>query len=578
MEKTDPKTIEIPLYFHNYKLLEDKRFLLKGSAIYFVQGPNRVGKTSFLNALAAIQGAKETTKEPVTRGKEEGYNEFVIPGADGKSYTIKHSFDNEKNRFIAIDDEGNKISNVTDIRKIFNYTHFTVGDWFRLSATEKGRRQQKEILLKLLSDTEKAKYGELEDLEDVKYIARTSINRNKEVQEATLKNSSITDEELKSLENLDKIEKDLAKYSAHDTRLQLLDKNITVADTTINKLTDTIAQIKSNLEAHELELANEQKTLTEDLLSVYEIEKELEIKLTVVNEETGNAVIQTEEFDELCTQLNADVTSIQGIVYKRDQHNETETKLKETNASWTMLDEEIKGIREAKAKIISKSKLPLDNISFEDGYLTVDGFTFTEDQVCESDGILLVAKIMSEINPGPVQLIGDASVLDFNRLEELNKIAEDKGKVLFVDEVVRDLKDIRVVGYEDIKGDMKAVSIKSKTGVKATAPISKVVVKEEGKDHVTIGGKSKDKTEINIVNPVENVPPQSKEVEKENKPKEDNDRNAGKIFKEAKEKHRQSLGHAIKETDEFLENEEKKRENNKADNTEKTETKEEDLF
>jgi len=89
------------------------------------------------------------------------------------------------------------------------------------------------------------------------------------------------------------------------------------------------------------------------------IEKELEIKLTVVNEETGNAEIQTEEFDAICTQLNADVTSIQGIVYKRDQHSDTKIKLKDIDEQWTKLDKDIKEIREEKAKIISKSKLPL---------------------------------------------------------------------------------------------------------------------------------------------------------------------------------------------------------------------------
>jgi len=50
-----------------------------------------------------------------------------------------------------------------------------------------------------------------------------------------------------------------------------------------------------------------------------------------------------------------------------------------------------------------------------------------------------------------VKLIGDASILDLNRLEELNKIAEAEGKIMFVDEVRRDIDQLQVVGYEDIK-------------------------------------------------------------------------------------------------------------------------------
>ena len=568
MEKTDPKTIEIPLYFHNYKLLEDKRFLLKGSAIYFVQGPNRVGKTSFLNALAAIQGAKETTKEPVTRGAEDGYNEFVIPGADGKSYTIKHSFDNEKNRFTAIDEEGNKISSVTDIRKIFNYTHFTVGDWFKLSATEKGRRQQKEILLKLLSDTEKAKYGELEDLEDVKYIARTSINRDKEVQEATLKNSLITDEELKSIENLKEIEKDLATYTTYSEKLTGIDKEATLLNREINNLIPAIVQIEENLKEKKLELKNKQSELEENVSSLLTIEQELGMNLTGVEEVSGNTIVQIETFTTIKSKKEKEKESLQELSFKKKSHDETTGKLKETNASWTKLDNDIKDIRKEKAGIISKSKLPLDNISFEDGYLTVDGFTFTEDQVCESDGIILVAKIMSEINPGPVQLIGDASILDFNRLEELNKIAEDKGKVLFVDEVVRDLKDIRVVGYEDIKGDMKTVSIKSKPGINVLNPQPKTVVKNEEKIPNELITPKKNE---NVMYPT--IPADSTSTPLEEKKEPENDRNANKIFEDAKKKHKQTIGGTIKETTEFIKERKEERKNDETDNT-----KEADLF
>jgi len=66
-----------------------------------------------------------------------------------------------------------------------------------------------------------------------------------------------------------------------------------------------------------------------------------------------------------------------------------------------------------------------------------------------------------------------------------------------------------------------------------------------------------------------------KEIEKETSG--NNDRNAGKIFKEAKDKHRQSLGHAIKETTELIKENEEKRENDKAGNAEDI-TIEEDLF
>lgn len=553
MEKTNSKAIEIPLYFHNYKLLKEKRFLLKGSAIYFIQGPNRVGKTSFLNAIAAIQGAKETTKEPVTRGKEDGYNEFIIPGADGKTYTIRHSFDNKRNKFIAIDEEGNKISSVTDIRKIFNYTHFTVNDFFRLSMTSEGRRKQKEIILQLLTEKEKTRYSELDDLESVRYNERTSVNSNKEAQEVILENNKVTDEDLKSLEKLEEIEKDIAKYGACKSRLHELDKDISYDDEKIKEVRAEIEHAEYNLKTWKEALKYREETLFDNKTSLKKLEEELDVKLLIDNK------VQVLEFDEVCSQLNTNKTALQGISYKKKSYDDSTEKLKEIKLEWNKLNEAIEDTRNEKSEIISKSDLPLDNISFEDGYLTVDGYTFTEDQVCESDGVMLVAKIMSEINPGPIQLIGDASILDFDRLEELNKIAEDRGKVLFVDEVVRDLKNIRVVGYEDIKDEIKKNSLKSNSDTKSTSEDHKVSMEKTNTEST---GEKEKSEEI-----------QKSESKDTSNPEDEKSTNksSDKIFENAKKKYKESLGKAIKETGDYINGKAKEQQKEKDSQTESEE-------
>jgi hypothetical protein len=104
---------------------------------------------------------------------------------------------------------------------------------------------------------------------------------------------------------------------------------------------------------------------------------------------------------------------------------------------------------------------------------------------------------------------------------------------LFVDEVVRDLKSIRVVGYEDIKNEPKT---KFKT---------------ELKNAVNAVEKIDDKTIPTLVKGPEEEKQKLKEAPK---PKEEKSvsKNAGEIFEKAKEKHRQSLGSVIKETNEAI--------------------------
>jgi hypothetical protein len=438
-EKIDPKTIEIPLHFHNYKLLKDKKFLLKGSAIYFVKGPNRTGKTSFLNALAAMQLAQEPTPEPVTRGAREGFNEFVIPGADGGMYTIRHTFDNKVNKFLAIDQEGNKISQVTKIREIFNYTHFTVDQFFSWSNSAEGRRKQRDIILELLPTDDQDKFNYLDDRESLLYTQRTDKARDKDYLEKQLPASKLSqDEEFLLKENKNK-----------DDEIKKLNTDLLNAVSASKELESVKTQITNNT----IEIEELQKKLTflqEKNLGLFKQESNfMSIYLKILG---------TNTLDDFKIKINQAVISnkvIDELRFKSKTYNELAYKVQTVKNEWEKMDVELKDIRIQKNQIISDANLPVKDISFIDGYLNIDGFQFDEKQVCESDGVLLIAKIMSKINPAPIQLVGDASILDLSRLEELNKIAEEEGKIMFVDEVSRDINDLQVVGYEEIKGKIE---------------------------------------------------------------------------------------------------------------------------
>ena len=437
MGSTRVKELEIPIVFHNYKLLKDKEIVLKGSNIYFIQGPNGVGKTSFLKALTSLQIASDDTPVKVTNGESEGYYEATIPAANGEMITIRHSFtDNDKGKFIAIREDGSKVSQVTEIRSLFNYTPINVNEFFAMSNSAEGRRKQRDIILKLMSDEERARFNQADLEEQHYYDQRTNFNRLVEQAENSIK-AIIINQEDEALLPREKEAKDLiALYtSIRDSRKEVTPIKEKLADLhdRMKKLEDEMTYIKGQIEKEETRL----------------IEKSDPKHDHITNEDLANKLAKGEEI----------ITRITSLSTKTEMRKEWIIKRNENFKKSTEMSMKIDQCRKTKDEVVANSDLPVENISFEDGYLTIDGFQFKESQICESDAVLILANILAKINPGPVQVIGDASILDFDKLERLNKIAEANNKIMFVDEVVRDASNIVVVGYDELSKDMLNKSI-----------------------------------------------------------------------------------------------------------------------
>lgn len=436
-QKNSAKELEIPIYFHNYKLLKDKEFVLKGSNIYFIQGPNKVGKTSFLKALTSLQIAQDDTPEKVTKGESEGSYEATIPAANGEMITVRHEFtDDGKSKFIAIKEDGTKVSKVTEIRELFNYTPIDVNQFFAMSLTAEGRRKQRDIILKLLTAEERTRFNELDLLEQGYYNTRTETNRALEQAENNIKAVNIPEEDLALLPR-EKEAKDLkALYeNVRDARKILKAQNTANAE-----LETTIRNLNREIEEKQAEL----KRVVDLVEKGKEANKELEEKIAKYQHLTDDEIsVKIETGDKI-------ITRITSIITKKELIEEYTAKRDNKKAESESLSKKIEDCRIKKEEIVSNSDLPVKNISFEDGYLTIDGFQFKESQVCESDAVIILANILAKINPGPVQIIGDASILDSEKLELLNKIAESNNKVMFVDEVVRDANNMVVVGYESL--------------------------------------------------------------------------------------------------------------------------------
>lgn len=457
--KKQAKEIEIPIKFHNYKLLKDDSFTLEGSFIYFIQGPNAVGKTSFLKALESLQSANDDTPKKVTNGESEGMYEATIPAANGEMVTIRHEFkdSDSKGRFIAILEDGTKISSVTKIRELFNYTPIDIHEFFAMSNSAAGRKKQRDIILKLMSAQERDAFEKLDLQEEHHYSTRTEVNRDLSNAESSLKSITI-EQEGRELLSKEKDANDLLdKYNrAIDLRVEneAIGNNISDINNDIIDYLDQVKILQNKIEARKDQLNTIEESYNKNVKELGDL-NDVDVEVLQEKIQKGKSIINKISEYKASEKLEKEL---------REKHD---LKLKESEE----LTEKIDQIRTKKSAIIANSELPVENVSFEDGFLTINGYQFKENQVCESDGVLILANILAKINPGPIQVIGDASVLDSQKLARLNQIAEQNNKVMFVDEVIRDANDMVVVGYENM--DKKTYDAK----VKASKPSQKAETK-----------------------------------------------------------------------------------------------------
>jgi energy-coupling factor transporter ATP-binding protein EcfA2 len=446
--KKQAKEIEIPIKFHNYKLLKDDSFTLEGSFIYFIQGPNAVGKTSFLKALESLQSASDDTPKKVTDGESEGMYEATIPAANGEMVTIRHEFKDldSKGRFIAILEDGTKISSVTKIRELFNYTPINIHEFFAMSNSSSGRKKQRDIILKLMSSQERDAFEKLDLQEEHHYSTRTEVNRDLSNAESSLKSITIEQEGRELLSKEKDANELLDKYDrAIDLRVEnrsILNNSSDIKND-INDYEEQIKVLQNKIESRKDQLKTIEESYNKNVKELGDL-NDVDVEILQEKIQKGKSIINKISEYKASEKLEKEIKE------------KYDLKLKESE----QLTEKIDQIRTKKSAIIANSELPVENVSFEDGFLTIDGYQFKENQVCESDGVLILANILAKINPGPIQVIGDASVLDSQKLARLNQIAEQNNKVMFVDEVIRDANDMVVVGYEDM--DKKTYDAKVK--------------------------------------------------------------------------------------------------------------------
>jgi hypothetical protein len=353
------------------------------------------------------------------------------------------------------------------MRDVFKYNHVDAKTFISWSRTADGRRKQKEHILKLLPEDRYVDYLSLEDEEESIYNKRTETNKSLDLSLKMQKEYKLTDDQIEKANNLEsatdllnKRKEEYEKVNSSNEELTKLSYEITSAKNDINNINSSINNINNDIEEYKakiLKLENERKEYEETANTKIENLKVLEDKYKELDKEQSANDSKKEQLRQSISTGEIYVDDAKLFKSKLVNYNKYKEEANKYAKEVEELTVKINAIRIRKEKIITESKFPVDNLSFdEEGYLTINGFRFDENQTCESDTILIVAQLMCKMNETPIQILGDASLLDYKKLDKLYDIAATNGKIMFVDEIDRSLDRIVVVGYE--KGKKETVN------------------------------------------------------------------------------------------------------------------------
>lgn len=428
--KLDPKQVEIQLHFKNFKKLQDNSFTLQGSNIYFVRAKNGAGKTTFKQGLEALQMAKLDADQPITIGQTEGSIEAInLLGADGKKYTARCEMTQKGTKFIVIDEEGKKISSVTQIRDIFKYHHFTAEEFMQMSLTAKGRDEAKKLFLSLLSEEDGKKYEYASLKEKESYDKRTSLKAQLDQYVLLTDTNKVSAEEVARLASLPVAKEMLAGLEKQIIEADLIKQKIDFRDEQKKELQEKINA--NNEKIKKLQLENDG----------------FAIQLATLNEDTTEPVV-VDEIKARVEKGKVVVSDLEAIEKKKEKFDEYSKLRDEKNKEWKDMDALVEKYRKDQDDIIQTSQMPVKDLRLTDKGLMYGALSFTEAQISKAQAMLIGAEIQCAISDSPILVMGSANDLDDTSLAAMEEIAVKNNRIMIFDEVYSEQVEVNVVGYD----------------------------------------------------------------------------------------------------------------------------------
>jgi len=424
--------------FVNYKNVPNFKVDFKGSGLYAIKGKNKIGKTSVLNGIEYAFKALDPTLKPTNIKKEKGENRFNLENKDGDIIEIVEEHQKDaKTKFKMILNE-NISRKVSDIRDLFKYTSFTAEEFIMMGKTKDGRKKQKSIILNLLPLDDKTLFYDLENNEESLYKERAIINSKVKDSTFAVNNNKLTEEELESLDNYQKIIDLLEKLNKQLNSIESIQKeksNLISAKKIFNTNIDAaLLSLKNSFDENLIEGFNEIIDTANELY-----DKRINSLEIADSSELNDRINKGNEMLEVLNKLNTKKAIYDDKLVEQTKYIKAQQKV----------EEDLKAVRLELTNFFDDKNLPINELilkSDDEGLFirTKEGdLPFDDKQMSTSTMMMITLKIMYHVNiETPILFLGRLESFDNDSLESIIKFAKENDCQIIADKVTNDDKFI----------------------------------------------------------------------------------------------------------------------------------------
>jgi predicted ATP-dependent endonuclease of OLD family len=427
----------------NFKNITKREVQLDGKSILLI-GPNKIGKSSFIQAINSPLDAKYVPLTPVKTGEEKGEIHLKIGGhlkGEDLEYIVSCYFsaENSKGKVIIKNKEGDTLSGGRNaVEDIIGNIGFDIFEFIRKGRTATGKistsgvKEQIETLKELMPKETLKKLYALDHKKNDIYKNRTQINSEINFLEGQLKSQQFTVEEIE-------------KYSL---------------ETSAEEITDSIrkaAKINANIDAC-IEVVNStDKKNKESLETISSLEAKIEELKKQIEQEKKTIENRGETLEKAQTYMKKfskiDTTELNEKFNKIGEHNKKVEQVKQLKSQQEILAEkkkasesitkEIELIEKQKKEIFKSGNLPVPGLEFDDENILYNGLPLNEEQIPTSQLISVGLKIGMAMNPNlRLLVVRDGSLLDEDTLNEVLRICNEENYQLIIEMVEkRDIEE-----------------------------------------------------------------------------------------------------------------------------------------
>ncbi len=410
----------------NFKRIRKAHLSTEGKNTIVISGDNASGKSSFLDAIAALFGGKDKAPAvPVRKGAKEATIIGRLTTKAGISLKATVTFSSTGTRRLVVEDANGKTQAAPQALLDAFWSETSFDPSLFLAAESK---DQVVMLKKLLG----LDFTKLDKEKEEKYAERTNVNRDLDRTKALAVSlprwPEAPESEISSADVLAEINQVNKHNATGRTLLDAIQTARSFADAALNELNshqDERSYIKQDIERMQ-----EKLRAKEAMIAKAEANR---------NEKNHNLMVaeklfaEFKEIDPMPIQIKlSEVEGTNRKVRANQQHADAAKAIREKTATADKLTERIEEIDAAKEELLQKAPFPIPGMSINETGVILDGLPL--EQASDSQKIAIGVEMAAILNPDkPLMLIKHGNLFTPHNFKILDTIAEKRGLTCVVE-------------------------------------------------------------------------------------------------------------------------------------------------